>query len=93
MANVIVSISVPDDSQAAEILRQWKKEGVNVSAKVGMLIEEQWTVHIDNDALRDRIERVMNIWATLPHRVGFCTDCFVKVHTYAGKKGIGVDEQ
>jgi hypothetical protein len=40
MSNLIVSISVPDDGVAADIIRKWRKEGVNISAKVGMLIEE-----------------------------------------------------
>tara|TARA_Y100001938_G_scaffold98513_1_gene134786 strand:- start:17 stop:241 length:225 start_codon:yes stop_codon:yes gene_type:complete len=40
MSNLIVSISVPDGGVAAEQIRKWRKEGVNISAKVGMLIAE-----------------------------------------------------
>ena len=40
MSNLIVSISVPDEGRAADKIRKWRKEGVNISAKVGMLIEE-----------------------------------------------------
>ena len=40
MSNLIVSISVPDQGRAADKIRKWRKEGVNISAKVGLLIEE-----------------------------------------------------
>jgi len=40
MSNLIVSISVPDQGRAADKIRKWRSEGVNISAKVGLLIEE-----------------------------------------------------
>ena len=41
MGRVIHTIAVPEESVCNAILKKWRAEGVNISARVCMLIEEQ----------------------------------------------------
>ena len=59
MSNLIVSISVPDEGRAADVIREWRKEGVNISAKVGLLIAEDQGDLVR--ALKDRIEDIESV--------------------------------
>lgn len=40
MTRVVQSFSVPDGSIAHAILKEWKLEGINVSTRIQMIIEE-----------------------------------------------------
>jgi len=40
MTRVVQSFSVPDGSVAHAILKEWKLEGINVSTRIQMIIEE-----------------------------------------------------
>ena len=53
MTRIIQSFSVPDGSVAHAKLKQWKDEGVNISAVVQMLIEQ-------DGADMDHLERLKN---------------------------------
>ena len=60
MSNLIVSISVPDEGVASDTIRKWRKEGVNISAKVGMLIEECQEAKVNQlEARLAHIEQVL----------------------------------
>ena len=39
MTRVVQSFSVPDESEAHDVLKAWKSEGANISSKIQMLIE------------------------------------------------------
>lgn len=45
MGSYITTISVPEGSVAQAKIRQWKKEGGNISANICMMIEDQGDVH------------------------------------------------
>lgn len=59
MSNLIVSISVPDEGRAADKIRKWRQEGVNISAKVGLLIEEDQGELVK--ALRAKIDHIEHV--------------------------------
>ena len=58
MGSYITTFSVPDESNMAETLRRWKREGVNVSCKLQELLDVDKTpLEQHNEALQKKLWR------------------------------------
>ena len=61
MTRIIQSFSVPDGSVAHAKLKQWKEDGVNISAVIQMLLEEEGGKVEHIEALKNKIRRLKEL--------------------------------
>ena len=61
MTRIIQSFSVPDGSVAHAKLKQWKDEGVNISAVIQMLIEQDGADMDHLERLKGKIRKLKGL--------------------------------
>jgi hypothetical protein len=58
MGSYVTTFSVQEDSEAEKKLKQWRRDGVNVSARLQMIIEEDDILASKIDALQLKLYRI-----------------------------------